>query len=324
MERCHPKRERASTYANFGNKRMSAIKAFELTEKELRRLNTIIRSKVISDHAIGNTIFEIDIPNDPLIEKRHKENHFSCGYYFYKYLKKRIQDENLYNAKGILKYGYIIELLLHDIRPFADFVGKLEDENYNFFIGGRANLEDAGWHFQGVNQLFYNCSHSTPVLDNKFACILSPVALRQTLELKMKRLIGIKILFIYEKAGKPIYLQHHYFFDFVIKHANSFIFDKRLDLKIVQKVFTFCNLSVHQGLMPMVWQMYYAIHFSQPLFYSKDDTYKNQWDINGAVKIKDYEDLNNKFLTNLRKDYPVKDVDIHIDFGKPEALVIKE
>jgi len=306
---------RGTNYRSSKSK-MSAKNAFLLTEKELRRLNTSFRSKKVSDDLIANHIFkklrgeitdsEIDI---------YANNHFTAAYYSFLGLKDRMIKENNFDYRGIKKYGYLINLILFDILIFANHIGQKIDKDYYFFKGGRSNIEDSRWHYLGTNQLLYNSIFEDKMLDDKFAFIVSAVALRQTIELKMQRIIGFTDFI--DLKGKKVFTKHNFLFDFIKKNKTHFEFD--INIKIIQKIFEFCNESVHKGIMPYYWQMYYAIKFCDPLFYNPNYMKGHTWNIHSAVKILKYEELKEKLEKKLQDLFPKPEFDIEIIWIKPEA-----
>jgi len=298
--------------------RISAKKAFLLTEKELRRLNTSFRNKKISEKQIANNIFkrlrgeisesEIDL---------YANNHFTAAYYSFLELKEKMINEKQFDYRGIKKYGYLINLILYDILIFANHIGKKINKKYYFFQGGKSNIEDTRWHYVGTYHLIYNSIFKKNMLDDKFALILSAVSLRQMLELKIQRILGFADFI--DLNGKKVYTMHNFFFDFIQKNKNHFEFE--VDFKILQKIFEFCNESVHKGIMPYYWQMNYAIKFCDPLFYDPDYMKSSSWNINSAIKVKKYDELKKKLEKKLKQKFTKPEFDIEVIWIKPEAQI---
>lgn len=299
---------------------ITAQDAFDLTEKELKRLNASIRSKLITDEHIGNSIFknlrgetsETEIAN-------FAKNHFTAGYYTFMDLRKRMRHEDCFDETGIKKYGFLIANLIHDIRIFAEYIGKKLDPDYQFFVGSKSNAEHSKFHYLGTNQLLYNCTYRQNVLDSKFAFILSAVSLRQTLELKMQRILGVADYF--DLNGQKIFTNHYFFFEFV--KDNKKHFDLTLiNLKIIQKIFDFCNISVHKGIMPYYWQMFYALNFCDKLFFDADYDTRPNWNINSAVRINHYPELKQKLQDKLEDMFPKPKYKLEIQWITPEAQIL--
>ncbi|MEZ5016630.1 MAG: hypothetical protein R2800_06220 [Flavipsychrobacter sp.] len=302
-------------------KRISAKKAFELTEKELRRLNTIIRNKKITDEHLANKIFmQLKHEASELVVNEYVEDHFTAAYYSFSEIKHKMEKENIFDYRGVKKYGYLISTLLYDIIPYANYVGGKEEDGYSFFNGWKSNVEISRWHFHGTMQLLYNCTFEKKVIDDKFALILSAVSLRQTLELKMRRILGLGDF--YDKKGQKVFVKHHFFFDFVLEKKES-INIEGVNIKLLQKVFEFCNYAVHMGLMPYVWQMLYAEKFTCPLFFdmnrNEDD---KSWNAYSSVKINNYETIKQELEDKVRLSFPNTEYDLHFDWISPEAQII--
>lgn len=314
--------DKARGHKNYRHIKMSAKYAFLETEKELKRLNHLIRKgRKLSDRHIGNSIFENAKVGLSAIEiKTDVYDHFTAGYYSLLDIKEKMIENNCFNYIGIKKYGYIIKNVLYDLKPLANYIGQQNNPEYYFFNGFSSNIEDSIWHYKGTVQLLYNCIFDKNMLDNKFAFILSPVSLRQTLEIKAMRLLGVGDY--YDLLGQKKYMPHHFFFDFMLKHKSHFEFSF-IDIKIIKKVFEFCNNSVHKGLMPSYWQMFYATKFCDPLFYDFQSTQRKDYHIHSAIKIKNYNELKQKLELEFSKKFPKPNYDLHIDWLKrPEAELI--
>jgi len=142
------------------------------------------------------------------------------------------------------------------------------------------------------------------------------VILRQTIELKMNRIVGLGD--IIDNNGEKIFTKHNFIFDFIRKNKSLFEFD--FDINIIQKIFEFCNESVHKGIMPYFWQMFYAMKFCDKLFY--DPNFKKATSVYSAIKIKDYSIVKSKLEKELKNLFPSPKYDIDILWIKPEAQIL--
>lgn len=301
---------------------MSARDSFLKTEKELRRLNASFRSKRLTDVAIGNSIFKKlrGQISDSEIDQ-YANNHFTAAYYSFLDLKTRMQNENNFDDTGIKKYGYLINLILYDLLPFANHIGKKTDSGYIFFEGWKTNTQDSTWHYLGTAQLLYNSTFDQVMMDNDLALILSAGALRQTIELKLQRILGF-FDFI-DKNGQKVFTSHNFFFEFISDNRGHFQFDPNINMKIIQKTFEFCNESVHKGIMPYYWQMHYALKFCNHLFHDTAYVPGSNFHIHSAVKISDYPQLQNTLEAELKQKFPKPEFDIELVWSKPEAKIIE-
>ncbi len=291
-------------------------------EKELKRLNSLVRRKKVKDTYIGNSVFKIirgEI-NDKELEL-YANDHFTAAYYSFIDIREKLTAAGKFDEVGIKSYGFIISNLLYDMLPFAEFIGQKENAKYCFFKGYKATIEDSHWHYMGSFQLLYNCTYDYNMLDNKFAYILSPVALRQALELKIQRIIGVGDY--YDGKGEKIFTRHYYFFDFIKKYKAHFDFQD-VDFGIIQKVFEFCNLSVHKGIMPYYWQMSYAIKFCDPLFFDNNPPENGSFHFHSSIKVYNYDELKLAFIRELTSQFPSPKYDLRIHWIKPEAMILME
>ena len=134
----------------------------------------------------------------------------------------------------------------------------------------------------------------------------------------MNRIIGFGDF--HDNNGQKVFTKHNFIFNFI--KTNSAHFDFTLDLNIIQKIFEFCNDSVHKGIMPYYWQMFYAIKFWDTLFYDSNFKGSGSWNINSAIKIKDYDILKQKFEGSIKQSFENGNYDLHFHWIKPEAQII--
>jgi hypothetical protein len=135
------------------------------------------------------------------------------------------------------------------------------------------------------------------------------------------RLLGIGDFL--DNNGYKVYTQHHFFFDFIRENSDHFNINPS-NIKIIQKIFEFCNHSVHKGVMPFVWQMHYAILFCEALFLDSDRTIRTSWNIHSAIRITGYDGLKKKLSDQLVAMFPSPKYDLSILWIKPEAEIISE
>jgi hypothetical protein len=303
------------------NQKISAKLAFIKTEAEFKRLNTIANNKNISNENIANVIFKQLKGNESnSVIVNFINNHFFAAYKTLVELRQIMEKQNCFDYRGIKKYGYLINTILFDVIPFAENIGKRNNINYIFFNGSKSNIEHTNWHYLGTKHLFYNCTFNKSMLDDKLALILSPVALRQTIELKMQRIIGVADY--YDLNGQKIFVKHHFFFDFIKKNKSHFIFED-ININIIQKIFEFCNQSVHKGVMPFIWQMNYAFKYIDPLIYNSQDNFSKNWNICGSVKIKDFNTLQSNLQIELEEKFKRPEYNLYIErLTNPEAEII--
>ena len=73
---------KAHNYKVHSSTKMSAKESFLRTEKELKRLNSTVRSKIITNEHIGNSVFKNlrgEFDEDTI--KVFVNDHFTAGYY---------------------------------------------------------------------------------------------------------------------------------------------------------------------------------------------------------------------------------------------------
>lgn len=229
------------------------------------------------------------------------------------------------NSKGKISlhtarnYKEIIRPYIFDIQPIAEYLECKKDPKYVFLNGHRSSHVHTWEVFRVSRQLAIQSAHRKAPLhiDHKTAQIAAVFVLRQALEAKFDRLIGVDF---YSSSHTRPRLPHGFNHDFIISNLKYFDF-KIVDFSLLEKIYEWCNEIVHNVYHPVAWQIDYAHQTCAGLFESINYGPNAAWSINNAVEINHIDDMRNDYVDHFNKNY------IHGKFwsiylSKPEAVIV--
>jgi hypothetical protein len=136
-------------------------------------------------------------------------------------------------------------------------------------------------------------------MDHKAAQIASVFILRQALESKFFRLVGVEI---YDRNGNSPKLRHMFHYDFILANASYFNF-RTVTFRDLRKVYEWCNDVVHRVYHPLAWEIDYAHKVCRGLFNPLRPEQNTRWSINNAVEINDRDGMQGNFIQHFVDNY---------------------
>lgn len=228
---------------------------------------------------------------------------------------------NLKNSKGQLTAHTVkkntdqIRDYLHDLRPIAQELELRKNPNYSFFDGGKY-YGAMGFQIYNASIELSKATKKNPVkLDHKLSQIASVFILRQALEIMFQRIIAV---YFHDSMLQTPKLRHEFHYEFIKKNLDMFEFIE-VDFKLLKKIYSWCNFSVHTATQPLVWQLSYAHQITSGLFATGQLHQKGGWSIHGGIRILDLKLLQEKFIEHFNKQN--KSGNIYcVHCQKPEAV----
>lgn len=200
--------------------------------------------------------------------------------------------EKRIDANSLQKYSDIIREFVFDFKPFVEFLEK-DQKGFIFFRGGKSYGNSAFELFKTCEALYWYPTVGNQVIDKKATTNLNLFSLRQSLEIKFKRIFGVFELYNKDKAD--IKLRHDFFPNFINDNLNYIDIQlPSINMTELLKIYNWTNYTIHNAVNPRIWQIYYAIKICSSIFksgqYKRNDD-KEVLSIYASVKIK-----NNDFL----------------------------
>lgn len=219
----------------------------------------------------------------------------------------------------ILKYKDLITDYIYDVKPFVEYFKRKKEPDFFLFRGGKSYNNYNYEIFAISKNLYWNSMHSVNIFDQKMALNISCFALRQSLEIKFKRLCGIYDINNKDFDGPK--LRHDFFPDFIENNKIHFNLPYS-SLSHLVNIYKWTNLTIHNAENPRIWELKFALDYIQPFFKWGEGLSKSgvrSSSIFGAIKITDAEGLKEKLLSELNK---MSNEIVCIDFIIPEAIVL--
>jgi hypothetical protein len=219
------------------------------------------------------------------------------------------------NIDDIIPFKEHILSYIFDIQPLFDFFEKPHNNDFVLF-GGIRNYYTTSQEIRLASCSLFWQSPENSVLDQKIAFNLAIFTLRQSLELRFKRICGIF------KINSNNYLKHDFFIEFIKKNNGHFDFPDNCSLCEIWKIYQWTNSIVHSGNRPNIWEIQFALEFTRPLFSGGEYKKDNQiiLSVFGAVKIKDFDNMKNKLNQEICEKLKIDISDVEW-LENPEAIV---
>jgi len=198
-----------------------------------------------------------------------------------------------------------------------DQIMKKKDPNFRFVEGFKSYAQNSIWMFREAKNLFWSSTvtNKNP-LSHMSSVSLAVFALRQAIEIRFRRVIGITK--IVDENVSDAKLRHDFILDFVGKNLDL------IELKVgsmtnLALIYKWTNFSIHTGGMPKIWEMQFALDFCNNVFQPDAPDPKKGWSINSSVKIKDYAELKKRWESEVKAALPGRNWHF-MYMEKPEAV----
>lgn len=206
--------------------------------------------------------------------------------------------EDKVSAKAMKQFAPLIYDYMHDLRPIVEHLEQQKNPKYIFFRGAKSYHPMAWQLFRGSCQLAYmtvNASH----LDHNVSHIAAVFMLRQAMEAKFERIIGVAIT---DKDLQTPRLRHGFHYDFVKDNLSYFQFSS-VDFLHLEKIYQWCSNLIHKAVQPLAWQLPYAFDIVKGLFDSGEGAHIGSWSIHGGVRISNKAAMQMAFGDHFCRSY---------------------
>jgi hypothetical protein len=159
---------------------------------------------------------------------------------------------------------HIVDFIF-DLAPYIDQIMRKKDPNYQFMGGGKSYSQNSIWMFREASNLFWSSTVTDKnPLSHMSAVSLSVFALRQAVEIRFRRAIGIWKI-VDDANLNDAKLRHDFILDFVAENLDL------IELKVgsmtnLTAIYKWTNFSIHNGTMPNVWEIQFALEYCRKAF----------------------------------------------------------
>ena len=294
----------------------------DLAVREFRAQLTILERKhaanKVSDQYLIGQVF-----NNPRQFKNDAEraswcrNHLRIAIRQFEILCQSLLDpsSNTITLARLTPWTDVVVDYLFDLNEVVPFLEK-RTPGY-IFLRGMKNSDVHSWEVFLLSRglAFQAAPQSGPLFDHKAAQIAAIFILRQALELRFERLIGV---YLEDRKGKEPRLKHGFHQNFIVAHPQ-FYRCRGFEMRDLRPVYDWCSGVVHQAYQPFGWQIAWALEICGQLLGTHRVPRGAAWSIANGVEVMDVVAMQSAFEGWFLRNY---------DHGawrmtrtRPEALV---
>lgn len=217
---------------------------------------------------------------------------------------------------SLAPWAQILRNYILDLIEIVDFLQR-KTEGYVFFQGGKNHGVHSWQIFLLSRQLAQHSAYTGtgPHHETKPAQIAAIAVLRQALELRFERTIGV---YPRDPKGKPPRLRHGFHLEFIGANPSHFVFSG-FKLSELQSVYNWSSEIVHQAYQPYAWQIDWADELASRVMVPREAPSGGHWNIANAIEVVDAIGMQDAFFEHFLTSYEHGKWRMHR--AKPEALV---
>lgn len=199
---------------------------------------------------------------------------------------------------GLYK-DYIIDFL-HDISFFIDFFEQKENPNFKFLNGGKSYTQETVFIYKNAINSYWGSSLNKSKLDHKGNLSASCYFLRQSLELKFRRILGVND--VTDSKGNSAKIRHEYFPEFINRNLDHFDLNGSKVPNLL-KIYKWTNQTIHTSAVPMIWEQWYAFEYCNSFMFPLPFEAGKGWSIHNSVKVSGLDVLLEKLYLDFSSKY---------------------
>lgn len=276
---------------------------YEVCDHVMEKLPSKVKRKKYSDEYLVSVCFKKNEYMTPEEAMAFCQINLVVGV---KYLRRQLKlvekaflslgDIAIIESSGLL-YDY-----LHDFRPLIEYVAKSSDDEYVFFNGSKSSSSRTQNLFFLSEALYSTASVSIAnPLKNSYreCCVASVFVLRQAMEVKFERIVGVELI---DKKYNAPRLWHGFHYDFVKENIHHFEF-KKINFFVLRDIYDWCSMMVHSANLPYAWLLPMAHDFCGGLFSSDEYNESDYWHVYGAVRVKNIQEMQHEYAAFFARNY---------------------
>ncbi|MDD3480408.1 MAG: hypothetical protein PHI42_08520 [Paludibacteraceae bacterium] len=218
---------------------------------------------------------------------------------------------------NIKLYRQLIYDFLHDINSFITYYRRKTDPKFVFLTGGKNYLTSSFETFMVARGLFYNSLIKDNPLPYKESQGMVSMTLRQSIEIKTKRIFGIyKINKVRRRAPDYGFKR---LFDFIEANKADIAYNL-VDFEILKHIYKWSCAYIHNGEISYLWQTENAFNYLKTYFAPGTHTGSKTTtrSVFGAFKLSNFNSLKTKLNTFIGADYSVE----YLPDSQVEAIIV--
>ena len=223
---------------------------------------------------------------------------------------------NKFELARMLPFKEFIADFVFDLIEIIPFLER-KTVGFLYFRGGKAP-DVHSWRLYQLSLELASQSaivSAGPRFDHKGAQIAAIFVLRQAMELRFQRIVGV---FPLDSKGNEPKLKHGFQFRFIVEHPHHFVY-RGFDLSSLKPVYDWCSEIVHAAYQPYAWQIAWAQDIGGRLLRPQNSQPGKGWNLANAVEVIDVDKMQSDY-----EDYFLANYDHgswQMTRVRPEALV---
>ncbi len=239
-----------------------------------------------------------------------KANLFAAAVSLKRILSKLRQDTDMNEMRKRMLTDFIC-----DLRPFVACFD--EDQDYSWLLIN-TNSHTTNFYYDLSVNVFWNGMPGDHPEEQLVLSTSTPFIIRQSIEYKIKRILGIDYILIDDNPDKRSMKK---FFG-AIRNNKEFYQIRNFNFDTIEGIHSWTNLYVHGGYRPESWQTETALNYLKPLFYSGETSQKRSYSRYAGVEVKESDLVDLKRNTDRRIKKGVKG-EVYIKWLRtPEVAVL--
>jgi len=259
---------------------------------------------VYSDHEIAEFIYNESIPNGDN-EKFVKINLYAAKRTLNNIVAEISNIKGGLSARNIKLYCELINDFISDINDFINYYRRKTDPKFVFLSGIKFYSTSSSETFNVAHQLFYTSVTKNRPLRYKESQGMVSMVLRQSIEIKTKRIFGIDK--IHGVGKKPQDYGFKRLFIFIEKNKESIDYNP-IDFEVLKLIYKWSCTYIHNGETSYLWQSESALNYLKTFFAAGDYTDSNRKisSVYGAFKLSNFYELRSNLVEFIGTNYKVE------------------
>jgi hypothetical protein len=211
----------------------------------------------------------------------------------------------------------MLEDFICDLKPFINKFDKDQDYSWLLF---NTNSHMTNFYHDLATNLFWHGKPGTHKEEHLVVATSTPFIIRQSIEYKIRRILGVSYIHINNKLHKTspdIYFK-------TLRSNRKYYTIHNFDFELIEKIHSWTHLYVHGGYRAEPWRTEVALNYLENFFYSGVTSQKQSLSRYAAVEVyeSDLKELKENTEKSIKKE--IGDNCSIIWRQAPELAIIKE
>ncbi|EKF9419387.1 hypothetical protein O1B78_003584 [Vibrio cholerae] len=210
------------------------------------------------------------------------------------------KDQTRITTKRLNLYKEYIMDFLHDVSFFIEYYEQKNNPDFKFLNGGKSYGQETVFIYKNAINSYWGTALDQNNLDHKGNLSASSYFLRQSLELKFRRILGVND--IVDSNGNRAKIRHEYFPEFINKNISHFDLNGS-KIPNLLKIYKWTNQTIHTSAVPLIWEQWFAFEYCNSFIFPSQLELGKKWSIHNSVKVSGLNSLIEKLYADFSSQY---------------------